>query len=64
MIKYKVPKHSYLPLTIIRWVGKTSIYPAQIECHPDTTLDDIEEIESLEEPKKIQSFGKHHWGED
>ena len=39
--KYKVEKHPTLPVTIVRFSGKTLIYPAQIECHSQTTLDDI-----------------------
>ncbi len=42
--KYKVEKHPVLPLTIARFINKTVIYPSQIECHPKTTLKDIEEI--------------------
>jgi hypothetical protein len=30
------------------------IYPAQIECHPETTLNDIIEIESEEQEVKSQ----------
>ena len=39
--KYKVEKHTYLPLAIARLFNKTVIMPAGIECHPETTLDDI-----------------------
>jgi hypothetical protein len=42
--KYEVPKHNYLPKMIVRFLDKTYIYPAQIECHPETTLDDVIEI--------------------
>ncbi len=45
--KYRVPKHKYLPKAIVRFGNKTLIYPSQIPCHPDTTLDDI--IEEVEE---------------
>jgi len=57
--RYQVPKHSYLPKMIFRFGDKTLIYPAQIECHPKTTLDDIVEYlteeqllkEKIENPK-------------
>lgn len=52
--KYKVEKHSVLPKTIVRFLNKTMIYPAQIECHPKTTLNDIIEIESEEQKEKVQ----------
>jgi hypothetical protein len=39
--KYKVEKHVYLPVAIARLSNKTIIMPAGIECHPETTLDDI-----------------------
>jgi hypothetical protein len=52
--KYEVPKHRFLPVTIVRFLTKTMIYPAQIECHPETTLDDIIEIESEEQKAKVQ----------
>jgi hypothetical protein len=45
--KYHVPKHKYLPKAIVCFGNKTIIYPSQIPCHPDTTLDDI--IEEVEE---------------
>ena len=52
--KYEVPKHNILPVAIIRFISKTMIYPAQIECHPETTLNDIIEIESEEQKAKVQ----------
>lgn len=42
--KYKIKKHRYLPICIVKFANKTVIYPAGIECHPETTLDDIIEI--------------------
>lgn len=45
--KYKVEKHPTLPVSIVRFKDKTMIYPAQIECHSKTTLDDIK----VNEPK-------------
>lgn len=47
--KYEVPRHSYLPVMIIRLGDKKYIYPAQIECHPETTLSDIKEVLSEEQ---------------
>lgn len=44
--KYKVSKHNILPKTIVRFVGKTMIFPEGIECHPQTTLNDIVEIQT------------------
>ena len=51
--KYKVPKHDTLPKSIIRFLNKTMIYPEGIECHPQTTLEDIIEIGGIkkDEPK-------------
>jgi hypothetical protein len=43
-MKYKVKKHVYLPVVIIRLHDKTIIMPEGIECDPSTTLDDIEVI--------------------
>ena len=56
--KYRVEKHSYLCVSIIKFGNKYMIYPAGIPCIPETTLDDIEVIESnkpkvvVEKPKK------------
>lgn len=50
---YKVEKHPYLCKSIVRFHNKTMIYPAAIECHPQTTLDDIIELET--EPTVLQS---------
>lgn len=44
--KYKVDKHAYLPVAIARMHNKIVIMPAGIECHPETTLDDIEVIDN------------------
>jgi len=49
--KYKVDKHAYLPLAIARLYNKTVIMPAGIECHPETTLDDIEVIDNSPKEK-------------
>ena len=43
-MKYRVKKHLYLPVAIIRFPNKTIIMPENIECDPDTTFDDIEVI--------------------
>jgi len=50
-VKYKVKKHLYLPVAIIRFSDKTIIMPENIECDPDTTLDDIEVINEEDEQK-------------
>jgi hypothetical protein len=63
--KYKVPKHEYLPKMIVHFGDKTFIYPANVECHPKTTLEDIVEYltkeqlleEKVEAPKvKVQKW--------
>ena len=54
MTKYKVKKHSYLPVAIVRFFDKTVIMPAGIECHPETTLGDIVEIATQEQIEKSQ----------
>jgi hypothetical protein len=63
--KYHVPQHRYLPKAIVRLGGKTYIYPEQIECHPDTTLDDIivdvEETVTIEETTTLQTPEKKTW---
>jgi hypothetical protein len=50
--KYQVPKHKYLTKMIVRFGDKTFIYPAQIECHPKTTLDDV--VEYLTEEQLLE----------
>ena len=40
--KYRIKKHPYLPIAIVRFSNKTLIMPDIIECDPDTTLDEIE----------------------
>jgi len=53
--KYEVPKHNILPKIIVRFLNKTYIYPAQIECHPDTTLNDVIEILSEQQIEQAKS---------
>jgi hypothetical protein len=50
--KYQVPKHKYLTKMIVCFGDKTFIYPAQIECHPKTTLDDV--VEYLTEEQLLE----------
>ena len=55
--KYEVEKHPSRPVTIIHFLDKSVIYPAQIECHPKTTLNDIRIIETNilpPDPPKIE----------
>jgi len=52
--KYKVNKHNVLPKVIVRFVNKTVIYPAGVECHPQTTLDDIEEVLTEQQVAEIK----------
>ena len=40
--KYKISKHNYLPTCIAHFRDKTVIYPEVLECHPKTSLKDIE----------------------
>ena len=50
-MKYKVKKHLYLPVAIVKLHNKTIIMPEGIECDPDTTFDDIEIINEEDEQK-------------
>ena len=52
--KYEVPKHNILPVAIARFINKTVILPSGIECHPNTTLEDIVEIQTQEQIEKSQ----------
>ena len=42
--KYEVIKHRILPVSIANFPNGKVIMPAGIDCHPETTLDDIIEI--------------------
>jgi hypothetical protein len=59
--KYKVKKHPYLPSCIINFTNKKVIMPANIECHPETTLDDIIEIVEEVKLKKPKIEEKNIW---
>ena len=59
--KYKVEKHHYLPVSIIRFGNKYMIYPAGIPCIPETTLDDIEVIESNKPKVVVEKPQKPKW---
>ena len=59
--KYKVEKHHYLPVSIIRFGNKSMIYPAGIPCIPETTLDDIEVIESNKPKVVVEKPQKPKW---
>ncbi len=59
--KYKVEKHRYLPVSIIRFKNKYMIYPAGIPCIPETTLDDIEVIESNKPKVVVEKPQKPKW---
>jgi len=50
--KYKVEKHNLLCTTIAKLSDKFYIMPQGIECHPDTTLNDIEEVKSEKQVKQ------------
>ena len=49
---YRIPKHDYLPITIVNLNGKKMIMPTGIECHPETTLDDVKEIVKRKNKKR------------
>ena len=49
---YKVPKHDYLPVAIVNLNGKKVVMPTGIECHPETTLDDVREIVKRKNKKR------------
>jgi hypothetical protein len=59
--KYKVEKHRYLPVSIIRFKNKYMIYPAGVPCIPETTLDDIEVIESNKPKVVVEKPQKPKW---
>lgn len=59
--KYRVEKHPYLPVAIIRFGNKYMIYPAGIPCIPETTLDDIEVIESNKPKVVVEKPQKPKW---
>jgi hypothetical protein len=63
--KYKVPKHEYLPKMIVHFGDKTFIYPANIECHPKTTLEDIVEYltkeQLLNEKQEVPKVEVQKW---
>ena len=59
--KYKVEKHRYLPVSIIRFKTKSMIYPAGVPCIPETTLDDIEVIESNKPKVVVEKPQKPKW---
>jgi hypothetical protein len=52
--RYRVVKHSTLPITIVKFGEKTLIYPAKIECHPKTTLEDVVEVKSKKQLQIIK----------
>ena len=53
--KYEVPKHAYLPVSLVTFGIKKYIYPSQTECHPETTLQDIVEVLSEEQIENEKS---------
>ena len=59
--KYRVEKHQYLPVSIIQFKNKYMIYPAGIPCIPETTLDDIEVIESNKPKVVVEKPQKPKW---
>jgi hypothetical protein len=63
--KYKVPKHEYLPKMIVHFGDKTFIYPANVECHPKTTLEDIVEYltkeQLLNEKQEVPKVEVQKW---
>ena len=64
--KYEVIKHRILPVSIANFPNGKVIMPAGIDCHPETTLDDIIEIvveteqEKQEKKKMCLNLKAHH----
>jgi hypothetical protein len=59
--KYKVEKHPFLCVAIVKFGNKYMIYPAGIPCIPETTLDDIEVIESNKPKVVVEKPQKPKW---
>lgn len=59
--KYKVKKHPFLCVAIVKFGNKYMIYPAGIPCIPETTLDDIEVIESNKPKVVVEKPQKPKW---
>ena len=59
--KYRVEKHAYLCVSIVKFGNKYMIYPAGIPCIPETTLDDIEVIESNQPKVVVEKPQKPKW---
>ena len=59
--KYKVEKHPFLCVAIIKFGNKYMIYPAGVPCIPETTLDDIEVIESNKPKVVVEKPQKPKW---
>jgi hypothetical protein len=59
--KYRVEKHPSLCVAIVKFGTKYMIYPAGIPCIPETTLDDIEVIESNQPKVVVEKPQKPKW---
>ena len=59
--KYKVKKHAYLCVAIVKFGNKYMIMPASIPCIPETTLDDIEVIEDKKPKVVVEKPQKQQW---
>jgi hypothetical protein len=49
-VLYKVEVGEFTPVAIVNFLSKSMIYPQQIECHPQTTMDDIVITRKIKEP--------------
>ena len=52
--KYRVEKHAYLCVSIVKFGNKYMIMPAGVPCIPETTLEDIETQYTLEQSTIIK----------
>jgi hypothetical protein len=59
--KYKVEKHRYLCVSIVKFGNKHFIYPQNIPCIPETTLDDIEVIDTDKPKEVIEKPQRKQW---
>jgi hypothetical protein len=59
--KYKVEKHSYLSVAIVKFGNIYKIMPAGVPCIPETTLDDIEVIDNSKPKVVVEKVEKQKW---
>jgi len=59
--KYKVEKHAYLCVSIIKFGNKYMIMPAGVPCIPETTLNDIEVIDNNKPKVVVEKPQRQQW---